>query len=236
MKITYNPNTIQIIWFRHGSTPFTEENRAQGSSNNPVDNGLNEKGIQEVCQSAKLLKEELSGINPEQIYIYSPQLYRTIDTAFLIAQEIGLLDGHLCVTNALNNKNYGEIEGMKDVKKPKTIIKNPSLGLSYVLSELGVRDNGAGIETKQDFEARIFKYLDSMLISHNPGDVIIISCSSEHFNRFRKSKTCKEFFNFESTSALDTGCFTTTQLKPDCMEIIGEISTDHEKINSRSFY
>ena len=148
----YNPKTINFIWFRHGSTPFTEDNRAQGSSNNPINNGLTDKGINEVFQNAGYLREDLAGINPDQIYIYSPQLYRTIDTALIIANEIGLLDGHLFITNALNNKNYGRIEGIKDVKKPKTILKHPSLGLAYILSELGIKNNGAGIETKQDFE------------------------------------------------------------------------------------
>ena len=158
-----------------------------------------------------------------------------MDTAVIIAEGIGLLDGHFIVASALNNKNYGKIEGLKDAKKPKTLLKNPALSLSYILSELGVRKNGAGIETKQDFEDRIFRYLDNMLLSHKAGDVIIVACSSEHFNRFRKSENGQEFFDFESTEPLETGCYTKTQLKPDCMEFIEIFGADHEKINERSF-
>ena len=82
MTISYNPETINLIWFRHGSTPFTEENRAQGSSNDLIENGLTEKGIEEVTQSTMLLREELSGINPEQIYIYSSTNRKENQTRF----------------------------------------------------------------------------------------------------------------------------------------------------------
>jgi bisphosphoglycerate-dependent phosphoglycerate mutase len=92
VNLYYNPNTISFICIRHGETPANSQNLAQGSSNDPYLNGLNEKGVHEVALSANIINHELSGVNPENIWIYSPQLYRTIDTALIVAEEIKLMD------------------------------------------------------------------------------------------------------------------------------------------------
>ena len=39
-----NNNNLKFVFFRHGQTIWNEENRAQGSSNDPILNGLTKEG------------------------------------------------------------------------------------------------------------------------------------------------------------------------------------------------
>lgn len=232
-NVFYNPNTIKFICIRHGETPANLLNLAQGSSNDAYLNGLTEHGVHEVAKSAEMIHQELEEVNPENIWIYTPQLHRTIDTAIIVAEELELLNGHFIVSNALNTKKYGKIEGMKDVKSLKTIASHPILGIQYILSELGIEVESSGIETKQSFENRTLACMDQMLFRHKPGDVIIIACSSEHWNRFIKNKTINEYFDFDSKEKLDTGAYSSMSIKENYIDYVNWISEVHAKANGR---
>ena len=234
-NLYYNPNTISFICIRHGETPANVLNLAQGSSNDPYLNGLTESGVHDVSLSAKIINHELEGVNPENIWVYTPQLHRTIDTALIVAEELELLDGHFIVNSSLNTKKYGKIEGMKDVKSFKTISKNPLLGIQYILTELGIEVEGSGIETKPAFEDRTLAYMDRLLLSHKPGDVIIIACSSEHWNRFRKNKNINTYFNFSSKEPLKPGEFAKMEIKENYIGLIEELGNDYRLENYHEF-
>jgi len=217
-----NNKNIKFVFFRHGQTIWNDENRAQGSSNDPILNGLTEEGKLTVRKNAETLREHFSNssLDSENVYIYTAPMYRTYDTSRIINEVLNLPAGHLIIHPDLNGRAYGEIEGQKDIKNPKTMIKNPQLLLSYILSQMGIENNGKGIEPKQNFQSRVFDVINDVMTEHKRGDTIILACNSDIWDTIRKSPECENCFNFSCKESVGPGEFSLFELKEEVLDNI----------------
>lgn len=86
---------MKWIWIRHGETDANREKRYLGHYDVP----LNQKGVEEVCQLAPILKENLPTV------VYSSDLSRCRQTAELL---IGDMKMSVVTECALREINFGE--------------------------------------------------------------------------------------------------------------------------------
>lgn len=89
----------KIYLFRHGETQANVDELIYGITNVP----LNETGKKQAEKTGKMLLNK--GINR----IYSSYLDRALDTAKIIAEEIGVKD--VIVVNDLRETDFGDLEG-----------------------------------------------------------------------------------------------------------------------------
>lgn len=94
--------TVTIGLIRHGSTFWNKEGRAQGHTNNPLD----EEGLAQ----AVALAERLSGEKWD--YLYSSDLLRAQQTAEAISQRLGI--GISGLIPGMREMNGGLIEGTNE--------------------------------------------------------------------------------------------------------------------------
>ena len=91
-----------LILVRHGQSSYNLENRFTGDLDVP----LTEKGREEAIAAGKKLKAiPLS-------HGFTSLLHRAIDTMTLILQETGHTDLPVTRYKALNERNYGELQGL----------------------------------------------------------------------------------------------------------------------------
>ena len=91
---------MAFIFVRHGQTPWNVEGRFQGQS----DIALNEVGIQQAHDSAKVLSEF------KVKYIYSSPLQRAFKTASIIKEDCGFTC-ELLSEERLGERCFGSLEG-----------------------------------------------------------------------------------------------------------------------------
>lgn len=100
----------KLILLRHLLSQWNEENRFTGWTDIP----LSKEGI----ESAKKTAEKLAGFGIDKVYT-SP-LIRNRETTSLILANLGKGDLPIIVDKALNERNYGDLQGMnKDEAKIK---------------------------------------------------------------------------------------------------------------------
>lgn len=219
------------VFWRHGPTPWNNKNkkedRAQGSSDLPVENEVTAKGQDLVRQNAKDLAMQIEGVDRDKIYIYTTPLRRTKQTSRIIAEELGIDLSRIIVCDLLGGRSYGKIEGMANVKSPKTIARHPLIAISYLMSQLGIKNNH-GIESKPDFKDRVAGVVDDILMHHKNGDFVIISANSDVWDTLRKSKFYNSFINFEHNNAINPGEYVAYNIPEDIMGIIDSIGIDRE--------
>ena len=97
-----------MVLIRHGESEWNVENKFTGWYDCP----LSPKGVEEVIQAGKLLKEE--GIKPD--VAYTSLLQRAIKTLNHVQEETGTM--WIPVTRAwqLNERHYGGLTGLDKVK------------------------------------------------------------------------------------------------------------------------
>lgn len=132
---------------RHGETDWNRAHRIQGSTDIP----LNDTGRAQALRAGRLLsRRNWDGI-------YSSPLSRAIETASIIAAELGLAEPRLL--DALVERNYGEAEGLTD-------------------REIAQRYPGTapvpGRETREDVAERVIPAL-LRLAEDNAGGQLIVS-------------------------------------------------------------
>ena len=100
---------IKLVFVRHGQSIWNLENIFTGWTDVP----LSEEGI----DSAKEVAGKLSGVRID--VVYTSPLKRNKGTVSLILEHLGLEDLPVIVDKALDERNYGELQGLdkEEVKK-----------------------------------------------------------------------------------------------------------------------
>ncbi len=100
----------KLILLRHLQSQWNKENRFTGWTDVP----LSEEGV----ESAKNVAERISGFKIDKVYT-SP-LIRNRETVSLVLKNLGKEDLSVTVDKALDERNYGELQGLnKDEVKKK---------------------------------------------------------------------------------------------------------------------
>ncbi len=94
----------RLVLVRHGESEWNKENRFTGWT----DVDLSEKGVEEAKKGGKVLKDN----NFSFIYCYTSYLKRAIKTLNFILEEMDLLWLPVEKTWRLNEKHYGELQGL----------------------------------------------------------------------------------------------------------------------------
>ena len=102
-----------VVLVRHGESTWNDENRFTGWYDCP----LNEKGMGEALQGAKLLKDE--GFTFD--VAYTSTLQRAIKTLWITLEELGLMYIPIKNTWRLNERHYGALQGLN---KQETVDKH----------------------------------------------------------------------------------------------------------------
>ena len=90
---------------RHGQSDWNNKNLFTGWENP----GLTKKGVEEAHKTGNLLKEE----NKNYSYLFTSILDRAINTADIILEELGIDQINIIRDQALNERDYGELTGLK---------------------------------------------------------------------------------------------------------------------------
>lgn len=144
---------MKILVIRHGTTDWNDQNLAQGSTDNP----LNEKGKEQ----AKRMGEHLCGRGINKIY--SSTLLRARQTSQIIAQE---LENPISIqyTPALREQNFGIFEG---------VLRNDA---QYQMEKHQYFKRFKKGESFLDVAARVYPFLDWLIENSMNEDVILLSC------------------------------------------------------------
>ncbi len=130
-----------LILLRHGETDWNRERRIQGLSDIP----LNGTGRAQAREAGAHLRVELAGAGP--VIMVSSDLSRAIETAEIIAEELGLSGPRRY--SGLRERGYGEAEGALVDEVP-------------ILFGSAERDLIPGAETSVDLRARALRTLDEI--------------------------------------------------------------------------
>jgi len=101
----------KIVLLRHGESIWNKENRFTGWT----DVDLSEKGIEEARKAGNILKE--NGFIFD--YCYTSFLKRAIKTLNIVLEEMDLLWVPVEKTWRLNEKHYGELQGLNKAETAK---------------------------------------------------------------------------------------------------------------------
>ena len=93
-----------LILLRHGETEWNRERRIQGLSDIP----LNDTGRAQAREAGELLRVELA--DAERVVMVSSDLSRAVETAEIIAHELGVAGPRRY--SGLRERGYGEAEGV----------------------------------------------------------------------------------------------------------------------------
>ena len=148
-----------IYLLRHGETVWNTEQRLQGQLDSP----LTQKGLGQAAKNGEKLR---SLIQCNGIRVISSPLGRTLETAKIVASEIGMDPEGIETDERLMELSYGEWEGMT-----KADIKRNDLG--RYKNRINDRWNvpAPGGESYKD----VAKRLDSWLREQKDGTSIVIS-------------------------------------------------------------
>ena len=131
----------QLYFVRHGESVFNRAKQWAGSTDMP----LTPEGHQQAIRTGKAVKQE--GLKFDAI-VTSP-LERAFVTAKHIAQQIDFPAEKIIVDEKFVERNFGELEGRKDLWK----------ATKYLLDEASI-DKYHKVETLQDFQQRVQNSLD----------------------------------------------------------------------------
>jgi 2,3-bisphosphoglycerate-dependent phosphoglycerate mutase len=102
---------LKLVLLRHGESIWNKENRFTGWT----DVALSEKGIEEAKEAGRILEKE--GFVPEAAY--TSYLSRAIKTLWLVLEEMNMMYVPVNKTWRLNEKHYGELQGLNKTETAK---------------------------------------------------------------------------------------------------------------------
>ena len=140
--------TTELYLVRHGETDWNQQRRIQGLTDIP----LNDIGREQARATGRLLsRRSWDGV-------YSSPLGRALETATIIADELGLPAPE--TIDALVERNYGEAEGMNFVEVER---RYPN------------RSGVPGQESREDVVARVLPALRELALAHPDQALVVVS-------------------------------------------------------------
>lgn len=140
--------TTELYLVRHGETDWNRQRRIQGSTDIP----LNDAGREQARETGRALgRRPFDGI-------FSSPLGRALETARIIAGEVGLPDP--AVIDALVERNYGEAEGM---------------GFDEIERRWPDRTAVPGQESREQVVERVLPALRDLARAHPGRSLIVVS-------------------------------------------------------------
>ncbi|GAB2545330.1 2,3-bisphosphoglycerate-dependent phosphoglycerate mutase [Spirosoma aerophilum] len=143
-----------FVIVRHGQSQWNSENRFTGSTNTP----LTDLGRHEAREAGVLLKAN----QPPHFAIgFTSVLQRAIDTMAIILDEIGQTDLPIEQSAALNERMYGDLQGMN---KTEAEVR---FGAEQVFRwRRGYIDQPPHGESLADTRARVYPYFKTAILPH----------------------------------------------------------------------
>ena len=140
--------TTELYLVRHGETDWNQQRRIQGLTDIP----LNDVGREQARATGRLLaRRSWDGV-------YSSPLGRALETASIIADELGLPAPE--TIDALVERNYGEAEGMNFIEVER---RYPN------------RSGVPGQESREDVVARVLPALRELALAHPDQALVVVS-------------------------------------------------------------
>jgi broad specificity phosphatase PhoE len=141
--------TTELYLVRHGETDWNLQRRIQGLTDIP----LNDTGREQARATARLLARR-GGWNG----IFASPLSRALETASIIAQELGLPEPE--PLEGLAERNYGDAEG-----------------LNFAEIDRRYPDRGSvpGQETREEVAERVLPALRELALAHPDESLIVVS-------------------------------------------------------------
>jgi 2,3-bisphosphoglycerate-dependent phosphoglycerate mutase len=157
-----NMASTQILFIRHGETPWNRIKRIQGHTDIP----LADTGVAQAAQLAvRLAREADEGARLDALY--SSDLLRARQTAEPIAAALGL---PVQLSEGLREKHYGEFEGHDSSeiaeRFPEAYARWQTRDPEFV---------PAGGESQQMFYRRVIGALEALLAAHPGGRIACIA-------------------------------------------------------------
>ncbi|GAB3723360.1 2,3-bisphosphoglycerate-dependent phosphoglycerate mutase [Spirosoma lituiforme] len=160
-----------FVIVRHGQSQWNSENRFTGSTNTP----LTDLGRHEARQAGVLLKAKQP---PDFAIGFTSVLQRAIETMAIILAEIGQPDLPVEQNAALNERMYGDLQGMN---KHDAEVR---FGAEQVFRwRRGYTDCPPNGESLADTRARVVPYFRSTILPHLQADQSVIVAA--HGNSLR---------------------------------------------------
>lgn len=143
-----------FVIVRHGQSQWNSENRFTGSTNTP----LTDLGRHEAREAGVLLKAK----QPPNFAIgFTSVLQRAIETMAIILDEIGQTDLPVEQSAALNERMYGDLQGMNKHEAEERF------GAEQVFRwRRGYTDQPPNGESLADTHARVIPYFQSTILPH----------------------------------------------------------------------
>jgi broad specificity phosphatase PhoE len=140
--------TTELYLVRHGETDWNQQRRIQGLTDIP----LNDTGREQARATGRLLARRRWDA------VFSSPLRRALETAEIIAEELGLPAP--ATVDALVERNYGDAEGMNflDIER-----KYPDRG------------SVPGQESREEVVARVLPALHELAAAHPDQRLVVVS-------------------------------------------------------------
>lgn len=157
-----------FVVVRHGQSQWNLENRFTGS----VDTPLTKLGRHEAREAGTLLKNDRFSVG------FTSMLQRAIETMNIILHETGQTDLPVERNAALNERMYGELQGMDKTEAEQRF------GAEQVFRwRRGYTDQPPGGESLADTRQRVVPYFNQVILPHlQAGENVLIAA---HGNSLR---------------------------------------------------
>lgn len=162
-----------FIIIRHGQSQWNAENRFTGSADPP----LTELGRQEAHQAGILLKADESATRRIDLG-FTSVLQRAIETMTIILQEIGCPDLPVERSAALNERSYGDLQGLDKAES------EGRFGAEQIFQwRRSYSDQPPNGESLADTHARVVPYFQTSILPHlQAGQSVLVTA---HGNSLR---------------------------------------------------
>lgn len=187
---------MYIYFLRHAETEATKAGEIQGGADGKR-NIATAEGLKKVQENATglLVANYLEGANPCNVYLYSGEQMRCVQTSMALFEVLKnnnlILEENVILDSRLNGRSYGELEGLPEsrVKSLDYIVKHPRHTISYAMALIGL-DNASRIEPKSRYAYKVFSFIYGLYQRHgwNEDDVVIVSSTSDVYRVMQRDK------------------------------------------------
>lgn len=167
-------------FMRHGQCDWNKQHICIGSLDVP----MNDTGREQVRNTGTQLRE--SGVVFD--FIVSSPLQRAIESASIVAREIGFDPNEIKVQEWLKEKNAGEVQGLPETDESIAKLFDPTFA-----------DTIPGSERISDFEHRLWSGLNTFLDEHKGKRILFVTHGywMKALCKLIKKLSIKETFEYE---------------------------------------